>query len=194
MKHLTSLFPANILLITCLIIFPLLNACKNSGDNQKTTTLQQEEITTSKPEGITNTTEAEGEGGEPWVLDIEEATVANNHYRIEEWTGKHMQMVLMSIKPGEEIDLEIHKGHDQFIRIEQGEGRVLMGRSEEDLFFDENVTDDWAIFIPAGYYHNVKNTGSEDLKVYTIYAPKEHPRGTLHSTYEEAREAHQEEH
>lgn len=133
------------------------------------------------------------EGGEPWVLDIEGATVRNDLYRSEQWTGKYMQMVLMSVKPGEEIDLEVHEGHDQFIRIEQGEGRVLMGKTREDLSFDEAVKDDFAIFIPAGYYHNVKNTGQEDLKVYTIYSPKEHEKGTVHRTYEEAREAHDEE-
>ncbi|MCM4161550.1 cupin domain-containing protein [Antarcticibacterium flavum] len=133
----------------------------------------------------------EEEGGEPIVLNIEEATISNPHYRIEQWTGKQMQMVLMAVKPGEEIDLEVHEGHDQFIRIEQGEARVLMGKTEDDLSFDETVTDDWAIFIPAGYYHNVKNTGSEDLKVYTIYAPKEHEKGALQRTYEAARETHE---
>ncbi|HSI70142.1 MAG TPA: cupin domain-containing protein [Gillisia sp.] len=143
---------------------------------------------------IETNNEPEEEGGEPWVLNIEEATVNNDHYRTEQWTGKYMQMVLMSVKPGEEIDLEVHEGHDQFIRIEQGEGRVLMGKTREDLSFDETVTDDWAIFIPAGYYHNVKNTGQVDLKVYTIYSPKEHGKGTIHKTYEEAREAHNQEH
>jgi mannose-6-phosphate isomerase-like protein (cupin superfamily) len=127
-------------------------------------------------------------GKKPWVLDIEEATVENSNYRIAKWSGEYMQMVLMSLKPGEIIDLEIHEDHDQFIRIEQGEARVLMGRSEDKLDYDEKVSDDWAIFIPAGYWHKVENTGKSDLKLYTIYAPGEHPEGTIHKTYKEATE------
>jgi mannose-6-phosphate isomerase-like protein (cupin superfamily) len=121
-------------------------------------------------------------------MNIEEATINNPHYRIEQWTGRHIQMVLMSVAPGSEIDLELHEGHDQFIRIEQGKARVLMGRTEDDLSFDETVGDDWAIFIPAGYYHNIKNIGENDLKVYTIYSPPEHARGTLHETYEDGKD------
>ena len=102
-----------------------------------------------------------------------------------------MQMVLMSIEPGGVIDLEVHEDHDQFIRIEQGEARIRMGKTEEDLTFDENVTDDWAVFIPAGYWHEVRNTGNTDLKLYTIYAPPEHPSGTLHETYEDAEGYHE---
>ena len=123
-------------------------------------------------------------GKKPWVLDIEEATVDNTNYRIARWTGEYMQMVLMSLKPGEIIDLEVHEDHDQFIRIEQGEARVRMGETRDNLTFDENVLDDWAIFIPAGYWHQVSNTGNIDLKLYTIYAPSEHPFGTVQKTYE----------
>ncbi len=134
-------------------------------------------------------------GESPWVLDIEEATVDNDYYRIARWTGEYMQMVLMSLRPGEIIDLEVHEDHDQFIRIEQGEARVLMGESEDNLYFDETVSDDWAIFIPAGYWHQVINTGNNDLKLYTIYAPSEHPAGIIHETYEEAEEySHEHEH
>lgn len=188
MKNSNSFFSAILLSFTSILIFPLLYGCKDPVEQQVTI---QEEQFTAKAE---DSPEAKEDGGEPWVLDIEEATVANVHYRIEQWTGKYMQMVLMSIKPGEEIDLEIHENHDQFIRIEQGEARILMGKTKEDLSFDETVQDDWAIFIPAGYYHNVKNIGEEDLKIYTIYTPKEHPEGTLHSTYKEAQAAHQGEH
>ena len=100
-------------------------------------------------------------------------------------------MVLMSLKPGEEIDLEIHRSVDQFIRIEQGEARVRMGKSKDELTFDQRVSDDWAVLIPAGYYHNVRNTGNTELKLYTIYAPPEHPAGTVHKTYREAQQAHE---
>ena len=129
-------------------------------------------------------------GGSPWVLDIEEATIENTSYRIAKWTGEHFQMVLMSISPGEVIDLEIHKNHDQFIRIEKGEARVLMGKTEDNLDFDKTVSDDWSIFIPAGYWHQVINTGNTDLKLYTIYAPGEHEYGTHHKTYQEAADHH----
>ncbi len=126
-------------------------------------------------------------GKMPWVLDIEEATIDNKSYRRARWTGEYMQMVLMSLKPGEIIDLEVHEDHDQFIRIEQGEAQVLMGKTKNELTFDENVSDDWAVFIPAGYWHQVRNTGNTDLKLYTIYAPSEHPEGTVHETYEDTK-------
>gem|GEM_PF-321254 len=133
-------------------------------------------------------------GKAPWVLNIEEATLENDYYRKTRWTGGKMQMVLMSLKPGEEIDLEVHPGIDQFIRIEQGEARVRMGESSDNLYFDEHVTDDWAIFIPDGYWHHVENTGDTELKLYTIYTPAEHPAGTVNETYQDAVEYHEEHH
>lgn len=132
-------------------------------------------------------------GMKPWVLDIEKATIENTNYRQAEWTGKYMQMVFMSLEPGEVIDLEVHNNHDQFIRIEQGEARVLMGKTKQELDFDEKVYDDWAVFIPGGYWHKVINTGDEPLKLYTIYAPPEHEAGTVNKTYTEA-VAYSEEH
>ncbi len=125
-------------------------------------------------------------GPNPWVLDIEAATLANPHYRIAVWTGPYMQMVLMTLQPGESIDLEVHEDHDQFIRIEQGQARVLMGQTADELDFDAHVEGDWAIMIPAGYWHEIRNTGDNELKLYTLYAPSEHPAGTLHETYEDA--------
>jgi len=133
-------------------------------------------------------------GGKPWVLDVENATLANDNYRVANWTGQYMQLVFMTLKPGEVIDLEMHDGHDQFIRIEQGEARVLMGETEDNLSFDEMVSDDWAILIPAGYWHKIENVGSTDLKVYTLYGPAEHQMGTIHKTHAEAEEAHDHEH
>lgn len=138
--------------------------------------------------------EGEDIGGEPWVLHIEEATVNNPHYRVVPWTGGNMQMLLMSVAPGEEIDLEMHENLDQFIRIEQGEARVSMGETEDDLYFERDISGDWAAFIPGGYYHNIQNTGDIDLKLYSIYAPPQHPEGTVHQTYDKARQAHKEEH
>jgi mannose-6-phosphate isomerase-like protein (cupin superfamily) len=129
-------------------------------------------------------------GGEPWVFNIEEATLGNENYRVANWTGKYMQLVFMTLKPGEVIDLEIHSGHDQFIRIEEGEARVQMGQTEANLNFEKEVSDDWAILIPAGYWHRVENTGRSDLKLYTLYGPAEHEKGTTHKTYDLAKEAH----
>jgi mannose-6-phosphate isomerase-like protein (cupin superfamily) len=97
---------------------------------------------------------------------------------------------LMSLKPGEEIGLELHDDIDQFIRIEQGQGRVVMGKSRAALTFDKEVEGDWAILIPAGYWHNVINTGDVDLKLYSIYAPPEHPAGTVHATFADSEADH----
>lgn len=133
-------------------------------------------------------------GGDPWMLDIKRSTIENSSYRETKWTGEYMQMVLMSIKPGEEIDLEKHDNLDQFIRLEQGEARVLMGKEEDDLSYEKTIYGNWAVFVPAGYYHRVVNSGDIDLKLYTIYAPASHPKGTTHKTYSEAREYHEKEH
>ncbi len=120
-------------------------------------------------------------GAQPWVVDIEHATLENSYFRIARWTGTTLQMTLMSLKPGEEIGLEVHEGMDQFIRIEKGKGRVLMGSDPDALDFIKDVSDDWSIFIPGGYWHNLINTGDTELKLYSIYAPPEHAKGTLHA-------------
>lgn len=125
-------------------------------------------------------------GNKPTVLDIEKETLENENYRTAIWTGENMQLTVMNILPGEDIGLEIHHDHDQFLRIEQGEGLVQMGNEEDKLDFEEMAYADYAVFIPAGKYHNVTNKGTEPLKLYSIYAPSEHPHGTVHSTYEEA--------
>ena len=128
---------------------------------------------------------AKDKGKQPWVLDIEKDTIANDNYRKVMWTGKYMQMVFMSLKPGEKIDLELHNDHDQFIRIEQGEGRIQMGKSKDNLSFDEKVSHDWALFIPAGYWHKFINIGQKDLKLYSIYAPPVHSAGLVHKNYDD---------
>lgn len=119
-------------------------------------------------------------GAQPFVLDIEQATLANDKFRVAKWTGKNLQMTLMSIQPGDDIGLEVHMDHDQFLRIEQGAGLVQMGPAETSLDFEQAVEDDFAVFVPAGVWHNITNTGSEPLRLYSIYAPSEHPFGTIH--------------
>lgn len=128
-------------------------------------------------------------GSEPYVVNIEEATKENNTFRTALWTGENFQVTLMSIEPGDDIGLEIHPTVDQFIRIEEGQGLVEMGNSKDRLDFQQEVFDDFAIMVPAGKWHNVTNTGDSPLKLYAIYAPPEHPRGTVHETKADAEAA-----
>ena len=128
----------------------------------------------------------------PFVVNIERATVHNDYFRIALWTGEYLQLTLMSIDVGDDIGLEVHPDHDQFIRIEKGRGIVLMGDSEDQLDYRAGVYNNYALFIPAGKWHNLVNTGRIPLKLYSIYAPPEHPRGTVHETKEDAEEFHQE--
>ena len=125
---------------------------------------------------------ASDHGPEPYAVNIEDQTLANTNYRTTLWSGKYMQMTVMAIAPGEDIGLEVHHDHDQFLRVEQGRGRVQMGPAEDRLDFDEEVGDDWVILVPAGSWHNVTNIGDEPLKVYSLYGPPEHAHGTVHAT------------
>jgi len=120
-------------------------------------------------------------GPNPYVVNIEELTLQNENFRTAAWTGNNLQMTLMAIQPGEDIGLEVHEDHDQFLRIEQGTARVEMGPTETNLQ-TWDAEDDFAIFVPAGTWHNVINTGNEPLKLYSIYAPPEHAHGTVHET------------
>ncbi|MPM70274.1 hypothetical protein SDC9_117229 [bioreactor metagenome] len=125
-------------------------------------------------------------GSEPFVVNIEQATRQNNTFRSALWTGKYLQLTLMSINVGEDVGLENHPHLDQFIRIEQGQGLVKMGSSKDNLNFQTRVADGSAFFVPAGTWHNLINTGSRPLKLYSIYAPPEHPFGTVHKTKADA--------
>ena len=124
-----------------------------------------------------------------WVADIERATLENENFRTVVWTGEHSQLTVMRIPPGEDIGKEVHPDHDQFIRIEAGQGRAELGPSEDVVEETHDVGDDWAIVIPAGVWHNVVNTGESDLKVYSLYSPAEHPPDTVHRTKAEAEAA-----
>jgi len=134
-------------------------------------------------------------GPEPFVIDIEKITEENPNFRTALRTGKYFQITLMSIPVGGDIGLEIHPDTDQFLRIEEGRGRVQMGYSQEDLtLVDTEVEEDFAIVIPAGHWHNVTNTGDEPMKIYSIYAPPHHPHGTIHVTQADAEAAEAAEH
>lgn len=116
-----------------------------------------------------------------FVGNIEEKTLANSFFREVVFTGAHSQLVVMCLKPSEEIGSEVHPNVDQFFRIEKGEGKVIMN-DEEHL-----VKDGDAIVVPAGTEHNVINiSATNELKLYTIYSPPQHPAGTIHKTKQEA--------
>lgn len=128
-------------------------------------------------------------GPNPFVININEAAKQNNNYRLALWTGKHLQVTLMSINVGEDIGLEMHPNLDQFLRIEQGQGLVKMGDRKDRLDFQANVQDDFAIIVPAGKWHNLINTGNTPIKLYSIYAPPQHPFGTVQPTKASAQAA-----
>lgn len=115
--------------------------------------------------------------------DIEKRTESNRDFRRVLYTGRHMQLVLMSLEPGEEIGEEVHEDTDQFFRVEDGKGEVTIdGRTT-------SIESDVAIVVPAGARHNIRNTGDDDLKLYTLYAPPHHADGTVHHTREDAERA-----
>jgi mannose-6-phosphate isomerase-like protein (cupin superfamily) len=119
--------------------------------------------------------------------DIEQRTIENQDFRRVLYTGKNLQLVLMTLQPGEEIGAEVHEDRDQFFRFEQGTGVVDIDGAEN------RVEDDFAVIVPAGARHNVRNTGSAPLKLYTIYGPPEHKDGIVQSTKEEAGRRHHDE-
>jgi len=125
-------------------------------------------------------------GPEPFVTDIEAATLGNGAFRTTLWTGTHLQLTLMCLQPEEEIGLEVHHDIDQFLRVEQGAGRVVMGPTRDDLSFKRELADDDVVLVPAGWWHNVTNTGSGPLRLYSVYGPAEHEAGTVHLTKTEA--------
>lgn len=125
-------------------------------------------------------------GPEPIVVNIDNITKRNNYFRTALWTGEHLQVTLMSINVNESVGLEVHPNLDQFVRIEQGQGIVMIGDDKDSLNYRRVVSDDFAFIIPAGKWHNLINTGNIPIKLYSIYAPPEHPAGTVHKTKFEA--------
>lgn len=125
-------------------------------------------------------------GPQPNSFDIETATCENTTYRTVAWTGTYLQVTLMSIPVGESIGLEVHEETDQFLRVDAGQGRCVMGPAEDDLTYSQDVEDGWSIQVPAGTWHDVLNTGDEPLRLYAIYAPTHHAQGKVHQTFAEA--------
>ena len=115
-----------------------------------------------------------------FIGDIEAQTEANHDFRHVLFTGPQLQLVVMALQPGEELGEEIHPGTDQFFRVEEGKGVILMDGRET------RIESDMAIVVPAGTRHNIKNTGHKPLQLYTLYAPPQHADGTVHRTKAEA--------
>lgn len=133
-------------------------------------------------------------GPGPFVVNIHEAAKQNTAFRTALWTGNHLQLTLMSLDVGEDIGLEIHEDLDQFIRIEEGTGIVIMGESRDRMDFQAYVDHESAFIIPAGTWHNLINTDHRPLKLFSIYAPPQHPYGTVHERKEDAMTAQAYEH
>lgn len=131
-------------------------------------------------------TDTKDYGPEPTVVNIEKATLQNPYFRAAIWTGEHLQVTLMCIPVGGEIGLETHPHLDQFLRIECGTGLTKMGRSRDSLTMQCKVSSGCAIIVPAGTWHNIVNIGNRPMKLYSIYAPPQHPYGTVHKTKAEA--------
>jgi len=125
-------------------------------------------------------------GPQPQSFDLEAATRANKNYRTVAWSGRHLQVTLMSIPVSGDIGLEMHPDTDQFLRLDAGRGRVQIGRSKNELTFDKEVSDGWCVLVPAGSWHNITNVGTEPMQVYAIYAPAHHKPGKVHRTAADA--------
>ena len=126
-------------------------------------------------------------GPDPQSFDLEAATLANTTYRTVAWSGRYLQLTLMSIQPGDDIGLEAHPQTDQFLRLDGGRGRVQMGPSENQLDFDQEVEDGWALLVPAGTWHKVNNIGEEPIRLYAVYAPVHHTAGVVQVTSDDAK-------
>jgi mannose-6-phosphate isomerase-like protein (cupin superfamily) len=129
-----------------------------------------------------------------WAKDIEVITQGNANFRRVLNVSKHLELTVMSIPPGGEIGLEVHRTTDQFLVVEAGTGVVKSGKTKRRLTRTVEIEDDWGIVIPAGTWHNVINTGKVPLRLFTLYGPPEHARGTVHRTKAAADRAEAEEH
>jgi mannose-6-phosphate isomerase-like protein (cupin superfamily) len=125
-------------------------------------------------------------GPEPQSFNLEQETVENPNYRTVAWSGRYLQLTLMSIPEGADIGLEMHPETDQFLRLDAGRGRVQMGSARDSLEFEQEVSDGYCILVPAGSWHNVTNIGNGPMQLYAIYAPAHHKPGKVQMTAAEA--------
>ena len=133
-----------------------------------------------------NTLPLKDYGPNPFAIHIDSATKSNPNFRTTLWTGPFLQITLMSIPPGGEIGLEMHSDVDQFIRLEDGEGLVMMVNSPNNLDFKQRVGDGDAFVIPSNTWHNLINIANTPIKLYSIYTPPQHPFNTVHETKADA--------
>ena len=127
-------------------------------------------------------------GSEPFIFDINHAANKNPNFRTTLWTGNHLQLTLMSIPVCGDIGVESHTRVDQFLCVVSGKAKVFMGDCKNNLNQQTCVEENCAILIPAGTWHNIVNTGSTPLKLYSLYAPPQHPKNTIHPTKESSEE------
>ena len=121
-------------------------------------------------------------GPKPQSFDIERATKENSDYRSVAWSGRYLQVTLMSIPAGGNIGLEAHPQTDRFLRLDAGRGLVQTGTTKDDLTFEREVSNGWCVLIPAGTWHNITNIGTTPMQVYTIYAPAHHAPDKVQAT------------
>ena len=121
-------------------------------------------------------------GAKPRINNISKEAICNHNFRTVLWTGEHLQLTVMSIPIGGEIGLEMHDDLDQFIKVESGCANVYMGCVKQDVKQVATIHSSYAVIVPAGTWHNIINIGAQPLKLYSIYAPKNHPFGTVHPT------------
>lgn len=114
-----------------------------------------------------------------YVGNIEQLSIGNDYFREVLYTDDRLQLVVMSLLPGEDIGAEVHH-LDQFIRVEKGSGKAVLDGEEHE------IKDGFAVIVPSGTMHNIINTGTEPMKLYTLYAPPNHKPGTIHKTKAEA--------
>ena len=125
-------------------------------------------------------------GNSPHVFDLTAEAINNENFRTALWTGRNLQLTVMDLAPGEETGVEYHPGTDQILGIVRGNGEVLFGRKEGELSEQHPISIGSAVMIPSGVYHNLKNTSRSPLKIFSVYAPKKHPFGTVDKTREDS--------
>lgn len=119
-------------------------------------------------------------GPEPFAVNLRKATLDNEFFRRVLWTGRNLQVTLMCIPVGGEIGVEVHPGNDQMLSLLSGRAVVKFGDCRDNLPFSETINDGCAFFVPAGTWHNLINIGNTPIKLYSVYAPPHHPKGTIH--------------
>ncbi|NLL77375.1 MAG: cupin domain-containing protein [Clostridiales bacterium] len=134
----------------------------------------------------TDTSNDFDQGARPFVTNLRQDTINNNYFITTRWTCRNMQLILMSVPINSDVGANVHQASDQFLYIEQGSALVVMGTCMDCLSYQARVTDNYAIIVPAGIWHNIINTGTIDLKMFSIYAPSMYSHGSIYPTKEDA--------